>query len=106
MNLLHVFVEHSVFGTGEITQHTGEMITIEFPKPHGRKRFLYPSAFSQHLTLNDATLIPELETELRSYNTEIAAAQNRVDRAERIARFRADSTAKAKKPPRARAKKT
>jgi len=106
MNLLHVFVEHSVFGKGEITQYTSEMITVDFSKPHGQKRFLYPSAFSKHLTLCDAALIPELETELKSYNMGIAAAQDRVDRAERIARFRADSTAKAKKPPRARTKKT
>lgn len=104
MNMLHVIVMHGVFGKGEIIKHSGEMITVDFPKPHGQKRFLYPSAFSKHLTLCDAALIPELETELQSYNMQIAAAQDRVDRAERIARFRADSTAKAKKPPRPRVK--
>ena len=106
MDLLHAHVQHAVFGAGEITQQDGEIVTITFQKPHGKKKFLYPSAFSEYLSLTDAQLSPVMEQELVEHNQKIVAKQDRIDRAERMARFRADSAAATtKKPSRAKPKK-
>ncbi len=106
MDLLHAHVQHAVFGAGEITQQDGEIVTITFQEPHGNKKFLYPSAFSEYLTLSDAQLSPAMEQELVEHNQKIVAKQDRLDRAERMARFRADSAAATtKKPARAKPKK-
>ena len=105
MDVLNATVTHNIFGTGKITQQEESVLTIVFSKPYGKKRFLYPNAFAKHLTFCDTELRPEMEQELLSHRMQIAEEQDRVDRAERIARFRADSTAKAKKKPRPRTKK-
>jgi hypothetical protein len=105
MDVLHVTVKHAKFGEGQVTQQENSTLTVAFPKPYGEKKFLYPNAFAKHLSLCDTSLRPEMEKELRSHRMKIAESQERMERAERMARFRADSTAKAKKKPRAKAKK-
>jgi len=105
MNVLNATVNHTVFGTGKITQQDGNILSVTFPKPYGKKKFLYPNAFVKHLTLCDASLLPAMEKELLAHRMQIVEEQDRQDRAERIARFRAESTAKAKKKPCAKAKK-
>lgn len=105
MNVLDKIVEHAIFGTGKITQQEESTLTVIFPEPYGKKKFLYPNVFAKHLTFCDAALLPKIEEELLSHRIQIAEEQDRVDRAERIARFRADSSAKVKKKPRAKAKK-
>lgn len=44
-------VEHIAFGNGIITEITTKIITIHFSQ--GKKKFLYPHAFSKFLTLKD-----------------------------------------------------
>ena len=100
MNVLNITVKHEVFGIGRITEQEEDIITITFPKPYGKRKFLYPNAFLQHLTLCDASLTPEMEQELQLHHIQIKVEQNRVDHADRMARYRAASTSKTKKAPR------
>lgn len=66
-------VKHVSFGKGIITAVSSEIITIHFPQ--GEKKFLYPEAFSNFLTLKD--------TEKQK---EINAKYNKMLRAEEAAR--------------------
>ncbi len=105
MNVLNATVKHAIFGTGKIMQQEENILTVAFPKPYGKKKFLYPNAFAKHLKLCDAALRSEMEQELIVHRRQVAEEKERMDRAERIARLRADSTAKAKKKPRTKSKK-
>ncbi|MEN6339038.1 MAG: hypothetical protein ABFD03_02805 [Clostridiaceae bacterium] len=102
MDMIHAAVEHKVFGVGKVTKLAYDVLSVHFPAPYGDKKFMYPGAFVDHLTLCDPVLIEEMNEVLTQHHLLIAQAQDRVDRAERIARFRADSASKAKKPPRAK----
>jgi len=106
MDVKNEAVQHAVFGTGKITKKDGNIITVAFQKPYGEKKFLFPDAFAKHLTLCKASLTPEIEKELRSRRMQIAAEHERIERAGKIARFRADTVAaKANKKTRAKTKK-
>lgn len=98
MELLHAIVQHQVFGQGEITLLDNEMVSVTFPKPYGKKKFLYPSAFQTHLTLMDEPLHSEMQLFLHENHVLIAAEQERAERSDRIARFRASSVEKAASP--------
>lgn len=106
MNVLNITVKHEVFGIGRITEQEEDIITITFPKPYGKRKFLYPNAFLQHLTLCDASLTPEMEQELRSHRQQIVTEQNRMNRAEKIARLQESSAAKTKRSNSKKTKKT
>jgi len=95
MNLLNAIVHHQTFGRGEITQQENDMVSVSFPKPYGKKKFLFPGAFHLHLVLEDETLISEMNEVLQQDHLQIAAEQDRAERSERIARFRATSVEKA-----------
>jgi hypothetical protein len=95
MELIHAIVQHPVFGQGEITHLDNEMVSVTFAKPYEKKKFLYPSAFQAHLTLADESLRSEMELFLHENHVLIAAAQERAERSDRIARFRASSVEKA-----------
>jgi len=106
MDVKNEAVRHAVFGAGKITRQNGNIITVAFPKPYGEKKFLFPDAFATHLTPCKASLKPEIEKELRARRIEIAAEHERIERAGKIARFRADAAAaKANKKTREKAKK-
>lgn len=51
MNLLGAGVKHKKFGSGVITDVTKNIITVRFNE--GEKRFQYPDAFQQYLTLKN-----------------------------------------------------
>ena len=51
MNLINEEVTHKVFGEGSIVDHEESVVTIEFNKDI--KKFVYPDAFEQFITLND-----------------------------------------------------
>lgn len=102
MDLLKAQVEHKAFGLGKVTGLTNGMLSVRFPAPYGEKKFMYPAAFVSHLTLCDPALTADMAEVLAQHHLSIAQEQDRVDRAERMARFRADSASKAKKPPRAK----
>lgn len=102
MELLKAQVEHKVFGVGKVSGLANGVLSVRFPDPHGEKKFMYPAAFAGHLTLCDPALAAGMEEVLAQHHLSLAQEQDRVDRAERMARFRADSASKAKKPPRAK----
>lgn len=106
MNLLHTFVQHQVFGRGEILQQDEEMVTVSFDKPYGKKKFLFPASFQDHLKLENEALLTEMSAVLEDANNQIAADQERAERNERIARFRANASEQALKASKAKKKKT
>jgi hypothetical protein len=105
MNLLHAIVQHQTFGRGEVVQQDEEMISISFPKPVGKKRFLYPSSFLQYLTLEDGLLSDEMKNTLAQNNLQFVEEQQRAERSKRIAHFRAISVEKSKVTAKSKKKK-
>ncbi|WP_242862876.1 hypothetical protein [Clostridium sp. C105KSO13] len=53
-------VEHKVFGQGTITNHSGNIVTISFPKEE--KKFIYPDAFAKFLTFKNKSAQNEIST--------------------------------------------
>ena len=80
------------------------VIIISFSKPYGKKKF-FPTAFYQHLALEDGSLNTEMAEFLKQNNILIEAEQQRVERADRIAQFRASSIEKAIGSPKSKKKK-
>ena len=105
MNLLHAIVRHQTFGQGEVIQLSDDFVTVSFPQPHGEKKFQYPTAFSSHLTVEDDSIRTEVAEVLRQSNMLIEAEEQRAERANRMAQFRADSIEKANKSTKAKKKK-
>jgi len=95
MDLLHAVVHHKTFGQGKVMDVDNDVIIISFSKPYGKKKFIFPTAFYQHLTLEDVPLNSEMDEFLKQNHILIEAEEQRVERANRIAQFRADSIDKA-----------
>ncbi len=95
MDLLHAIVHHKTFGQGEVMNVGDDVIIISFSKPYGKKKFLFPNAFYQHLTLEDVLLNSEMGEFLKQNHILIEAEEQRLKRVNRIAQFRADSIEKA-----------
>ena len=51
MNLVNEEITHKVFGEGNIVEHEESIITVDFNKDI--KKFVYPDAFDEFLTLNN-----------------------------------------------------
>ena len=105
MELLHAIVHHKTFGQGEVMDVGDDVIIISFSKPYGKKKFLFPTAFYQHLALEDGLLNTEMAEFLKQNHILIEAEQQRVERADRIAQFRASSIEKAIGSPKSKKKK-
>ncbi|MDD4715132.1 MAG: hypothetical protein PHT34_01075 [Oscillospiraceae bacterium] len=58
MQLVGQVVKHKAFGQGIITNCSGNMVTVSFSQ--GDKKFLYPDAFANFLTLKDTSAQNEL----------------------------------------------
>lgn len=95
MDLMHATVRHQTFGQGEIVQLSNDVVSVSFENHPDKKKFLYPGAFHEHLTLQNESLHTEMAELLKQNNILVAAEQQRVERADRIAQFRADSIEKA-----------
>jgi hypothetical protein len=95
MDILHAIVNHQTFGRGEVVQFNDDVISVSFSNLTGKKKFLFPSAFHEHLTLENESLNLEMIEFLKQNHLLLAAEQQRVERADRIAQFRADSIEKA-----------
>ena len=95
MDLLHAVVHHKTFGQGEVMDVGDDVIIVSFSKPYGKKKFLFPAAFYQHLTLENVPLNSEMSEFLKQNHILIEAEEQRVERANRIAQFRSDSIEKA-----------
>lgn len=59
MNLVNEEITHKVFGEGNIVDQEDTIITIEFEKEI--KKFVYPDAFKNFITLNDRSAAKDLE---------------------------------------------
>jgi len=66
VNLIGEQVIHSKFGSGTITLQTETNIEVEFKEEYGTKKFVFPAAFEQYLTLTEPTLQSQVATELTS----------------------------------------
>ncbi|MDD4312486.1 MAG: hypothetical protein PHW41_08395 [Eubacteriales bacterium] len=95
MELLHAIVHHETFGRGEVIEMNNDVISASFPKPYGKKKFVFPTAFNQHLTLEDASLSAEMAEILKQNHILVEAEEQRIERANRMAQYRADSIEKA-----------
>lgn len=58
MNLLGQSVEHKMYGKGIITKLSEDKMVVSFAQ--NEKKFLYPEAIPQHLTLQDASIQQKL----------------------------------------------
>jgi len=105
MSFLHATVQHKTFGQGEIVQLNDDVVCVTFAKPYGKKKFLFPTAFSEYLSLEDKALKAEMAKELKQSKLLIAAEQQRAERSERIARYRANAAEKATAASKAKKKK-
>ncbi|WP_432352508.1 malate synthase [Sporosarcina sp. A2] len=59
MNLVNEEITHKVFGEGNIVGHEESIITIEFSTD--TKKFVYPDAFENFITLNDSSIAKTLK---------------------------------------------
>ncbi|ARJ37436.1 malate synthase [Sporosarcina ureae] len=59
MNLINEEITHNVFGEGNIVEHEESFITVDFNKD--LKRFVYPDAFENFITLNNRSMAESLE---------------------------------------------
>lgn len=108
MNILHENVRHTIFGKGEIIAQSDSTVTIRFLDRNDEKKFLYPQAFDQFLTLSNPELLPELESELSVLRVHAMEEQKRIEaakQAERLAWKTINPGRKSKGPSRARVKK-
>ncbi len=71
MNLLGTVVRHAAFGEGTILDHSGNYLVIAFAQ--GKKEFLYPNAFSKHITAVDPKIAASIKVEVEKYEASEAA---------------------------------
>lgn len=107
MNLLGTVIKHSAFGEGTILDHSGNYLVISFAQ--GKKEFVYPNAFSKHISAVDPEIAAFIKSEVAVYEaSEAAMAEN-----QRLQRIAADNkrreamqkAATAKKPSKKRSAK-
>lgn len=59
MNLINEEITHNVFGQGNIVEHEDSVIIVDFNK--NLKKFVYPDAFENFITLTDQSKAKSLE---------------------------------------------
>lgn len=65
MNIVNENVNHSVFGTGTITELKDNKISVQFQESFGTKVFLYPDAFESFLKVSNPIVEQEILHELK-----------------------------------------
>ncbi|MDS9471431.1 malate synthase [Sporosarcina pasteurii] len=84
MNLINEEITHKVFGEGNIVEHEGSIITVDFNE--GIKKFVYPDAFREFITLNDRDTAKSLkEIFLKKEKKKKALERERAEEQERLA---------------------
>lgn len=68
MNLINEEITHKVFGEGNIVELDGSFITIDFNED--LKKFVYPDAFEEFITLNDEETAKLFETHFQKRKEE------------------------------------
>ena len=62
MVLDNIQVVHKSFGNGVVVEHSGKYITVDFGT--AKKKFVYPDAFENFLTLLDSTLLDQVRIDI------------------------------------------
>ena len=62
MDIVGQDVKHKVFGVGTVTEMDGKQIVVRFSV--GLKKFVYPSAFEDYLTLMDSAVHESIQLEI------------------------------------------
>ncbi|WP_075527662.1 malate synthase [Sporosarcina ureilytica] len=84
MNLINEEITHKVFGEGNIVGHEESVITVDFNEKI--KKFVYPDAFGEFITLNDRSVAKSLEKIfLKREKKEEALLRKRKEEQERLA---------------------
>lgn len=88
MQLCSQAVKHAAFGKGIITEVSGHTITVCFAQ--GEKRFSWPDAFTQYLTMKDTALQAELSAMAeRNERDRQEEKQRELEKHERLIRLKA-----------------
>lgn len=81
MDLLKIQVMHKVFGRGMIVAADDQFIMVRFAEKFGEKRFVYPDAFVEFLSIEDpknkAVIIRDVEARLKWIKSKHALAEER-----------------------------
>lgn len=97
MQLIGQTIHHKAFGIGVVTDWMDNILTICFSQ--GEKRFLYPDAFSDYLTLRDRTLQREIRGVLKkkekAKESKRQAIQEEQERVYRLRNLKITPTAQA-----------
>ncbi|MBD7986274.1 malate synthase [Sporosarcina sp. Sa2YVA2] len=83
MNLLNEEITHKVFGEGNIVEHEDSVLTVDFNTDI--KKFVYPDAFENFLTLNDPLTAKTFEDLfLKKQQEQEAIEKKRAEEKERL----------------------
>lgn len=85
MNLINEEITHKVFGEGNIVDHDESFITVDFNEDI--KKFVYPDAFADFITLNDRNVAKSLKKVLlkRAKEEEILEKEHKEEKERQVA---------------------
>lgn len=83
MELLNMQVKHKVFGTGKVTDQVDTYVEVNFAD--GKRRFVYPDAFGEFLTLLDEEVAEEVAIIKEETEREQRIEEERIAREQKIA---------------------
>src|SRR5699024_2834105 len=85
VNLINEEITHKVFGEGNIVDHDDSIITVDFNEDI--KKFVYPDAFGNFITLNDRDTAKSLKNILLKRTMEEEAQERKRDEEEQQSVF-------------------
>ena len=86
MDLTNELVEHPVFGTGRVIIQDKQRINIQFSRETAIKRFIYPDAFEQFLSMYNPVAAQMVLADLAAKKERIEEQQRKEQEAEQKAR--------------------
>lgn len=75
MTIVKQAVQHKHFGKGIVIDQSETTIEVDFSESCGKKKFIYPDAFENFLTMSDAKLQDKIEDELNTIQEQAAVEQ-------------------------------
>ena len=75
MILENLEIKHKAFGTGTVVAVTGKYMTVRFGSAD--KKFVYPDAFENYLTLADGSVSDEIKADIKVANEAKQAILNK-----------------------------
>lgn len=82
VNVIDEQVVHSQFGEGKVISQGDSLVEVEFSEAHGVRKFIYPAAFEEHLTISNTELQNNIKNELLQIQENKEAAKK--ERAQEI----------------------